>query len=79
MSNFRFKLNRAGVRELLKSKPMQEIVVGHAKNAQSRLGDGYKTDTHVGKNRVNASVWTGTKEAVEDNSENNSLLKAVHK
>lgn len=79
MSDFKFKLNRSGVRELLKSKEMQNIVNDHAKNALSRLGDGYKMDTFVGKNRVNASVRTSTKEAVKDNSENNSLLKAVHK
>lgn len=79
MSKFKFELNRAGVRELMRSDAMKDIVSGHAENAHSRLGSGYKTDTYVGKNRVNAMVFADTEQAIDDNSENNSLLKAVHK
>lgn len=79
MSKFKFELNRAGVRELMRSDAMKEIVSGHAENAQSRLGSGYATDSYVGKNRVNAMVYADTEQAIDDNSENNSLLKAVHK
>lgn len=79
MSKFKFELNRAGVRELMRSDAMKDIVAGHAQNAQRRLGSGYDTDTYVGKNRVNAMVFADTEQAVNENSENNSLLKAVHK
>lgn len=79
MSKVRFELNKAGVRELLKSEKMKEIVSNHAKNARSRLGSGYQTDTYTGKNRVNAMVWAESKEAKKENVDNNSLLKAVHR
>lgn len=75
----RFELNTAGVRELLRSKAMEEVVSKKAQQAQSRLGPGYRTDTFTGKNRVNAMVWAESEEAKRENSENNSLLKAVHK
>lgn len=75
----RFELNPAGVRELLRSKQMNDIVSKKAQQAQSRLGTGYSTDTYTGKNRVNAMVWAESAEAKKENSENNSLLKAVHR
>lgn len=75
----RFELNPAGVRELLRSKEMNDIVSKKAQQAQSRLGPGYLTDTYTGKNRVNAMVWADSSQAKKENSENNSLLKAVHK
>lgn len=79
MSKFKFELNRAGVRELMRSDAMKDIVSSHAKSAQQRLGSGYATDSYVGKNRVNAMVFADTEQAVNENSETNSLLKAVHK
>ena len=79
MSDFKFELNRSGVRELLTSEKMKEIVSGHATSAVGRLGEGYKSDTHVGKNRVNAMVYADSIRAKIDNSRHNSLLKAVHK
>ena len=79
MSNFVFKLNRAGVRELLKSQEMQGILKEHATTIKGRAGDGYEQDIYVGKNRANAMVKAGTFKARKDNSKNNTLLKAVHK
>ena len=79
MSNFVFKLNRAGVRELLKSSEMQGILKEHATTIKNRAGDGYEQDIHVGRNRANAMVKAETFKARKDNSKNNTLLKAVHK
>lgn len=72
-----FKINRAGVRELLKSEEMQAILREKATDIKNRCGDGYESDHHVGKNRANAMVWANTAEAKKDNSENNTILKAV--
>ena len=72
-----FELNEQGVRALLKSAEMESVVREKANEAVKRLPSGYEADTHVGKNRVNASVRTKTYAAVKDNSKNNSLLKAV--
>lgn len=73
----KFQLNRAGVRELMKSPEMMEVCRNYAESAVNRLGDGYETSTYVGKNRVNAEVKAVTYQAAADNLRNNSILKAV--
>jgi hypothetical protein len=77
MSKFKFVLNRAGVRALMKSEEMQSILKEKADNALNSLGEGYKSDIHVGKNRANAMVYADTYQAKRDNLKNNSILKAV--
>ena len=77
MSNFVFKLNRAGVRELLKSSEMQDVLKKHATTIKNRAGDGYEQDIYIGRNRANAMVKAETFKARKDNSKNNTLLKAV--
>jgi hypothetical protein len=72
-----FKLNRAGVRELMKSEAMQAILREKASDISNRCGDGYEHDLQVGKNRANAMVWASTAKARKDNSQNNTILKAV--
>ena len=73
----RFELNKAGVRELMQSDEMMAVCKKYADNAQSRLGKGYSVNTMVGQNRVNAEVLAETYQAKKENSENNSILKAV--
>ncbi len=77
MSKFKFVLNRTAVRELMKSEEMQSILKDKADNALNSLGEGYKSDIHVGKNRANAMVYADTYKAKKDNLKNNSILKAV--
>lgn len=74
---FIFKLNRAGVRELLRGSEMQDLLGGIANKARDTCGDGYESDTYVGNNRANAMVWADTYQAKADNSKHNSILKAV--
>ncbi len=71
------ELNSDGVRELLRSKEMMDIVEGYAQDIANRCGDGYEVSTYTGTNRVNASVLTATWEAYKDNLDNNTILKAV--
>lgn len=70
-----FELNREGVRALMQSQEMQDVLVGYAQRIQSRAGDGYSV--FVGKTRANVSVRTESDAAVQDNLDNNTLLKAV--
>jgi len=77
MSDLRFKLNRAGVAELMKSGAMQGILKSHANEIKNRAGTGFEQDIYVGKNRANARVWASTREARSDNLKNNTLLKSV--
>ena len=76
MSKVDFKLNGAGVRELLRSQGALNVCKEQADRIRSKAGDGYEVTTYVGKTRVNASVHAATYEARKDNYENNTLLKA---
>lgn len=77
MAQFKFELNREGVRELLRSKEMADICQEYAENAIGKLGDGYEVTTHTGTNRVNAEVAAVTYSAKKENLETNSILKVV--
>lgn len=77
MSNFKFKLNRAGVSQLMKSAEMKSVLISYASNIRNRCGNGYEQDIYVGSNRANAMVSAATAKAKRDNSKNNTLLKAV--
>lgn len=79
MSSMKFKLDSAGVRELMKSDEMQAILTEEASAIQNRAGDGYEQDIYVGKNRANAMVRASTYQAKKDNLKNNTLLKALNK
>ncbi|HEM3702169.1 TPA: hypothetical protein U1D11_000639 [Streptococcus suis] len=77
MASMKFKLNRAGVRELLKSPEMQAVLTDKANGIRNRAGDGFATDIYVGKTRANAMVYADSFKAKRDNKKNNTLLKAV--
>lgn len=77
MGKVKFELNREGVRQLLTSPEMLEVCREHAEATANAAGVGYEVSTHVGRNRVNASVMAETQEARADNYENNTLLKAL--
>ncbi len=71
------KLNRAGVRALLRSDEAESICRNFAQKAANSLGEGYEVSSYKGKNRVNASVRAETYQARSDNLKNNTILKAV--
>lgn len=75
MSDFVFKLNREGVRELLQSPETQDVLISFADQVSSRAGEGYSV--HVGPNRANVSVVADTDEAVADNLDHNTLEKSI--
>lgn len=75
--SLKFELDKEGVRSLLQSPEMAEVCESYARNVQSRAGAGYEVSTYVGKTRANASVHAETHEALHDNFENNTLLKAL--
>lgn len=79
MTKLKVVLNTSGVRELLQSSEMMSICEEHAMAIQQQAGDGYEVSKYKGKNRVNVSVKAITNEAIQDNLDNNTLLKAVGK
>ncbi len=78
MSNrVKFQLNSEGVRQLLSSPEMKAVCKEYADRAASSLGSGYEVTTHTGRKRVNAEVAAVSYRAKKENSENNSILKAL--
>ena len=77
MANVKIELDSAGVRELLRSEEMKTICEEYANNAVSKLGDGYAVTAMIGKNRANASVIATTYKAIQENLEDNRVLKAL--
>lgn len=72
--NFEFKLNYQGVRSLLHSHEMREVLLGYGQAIAKRAGDGYEAKNMA--TRVIA-VSTATDKARKDNLKNNTLLKAT--
>ena len=75
MSKLRVELNRAGVRELMRSPEMRAIVEQHARAEQKKAGGDY--DVYIAQTRAVAMVFPATAESEADNLKNNTLLKAL--
>lgn len=75
----KLKLNKGGVRELLKSRELSDECKRYASNTLSRAGDGYEMETRTYANRNGYAVVATTSKARKDNAKNNTLLKAVGK
>lgn len=73
----KIELNSEGIREMLRSEECRKIVSSYADQAANRLGEGYESDSHVGKGRVNARVNAVTWKAVNGNKKDNRMIKAV--
>lgn len=79
MSKVRIELNYANVGKLLKSQELADFLKKEADSRASALGSGYEADIYVAGTRVVSSIYTATPEAVRDNLQHNTLLKAVSK
>lgn len=77
MSKVKFKLNRSGVRALLKSDEMSAVCQQYASRVQGRCGDGYEIARRDYPERTGYVVRAATYQARQDNLKNNTLLKAV--
>ena len=77
MADFYFKLNRAGVRELLNSEEMHAVLNEKAGKVLHKLPHGYGITDGKTSQRAKATVGTRTIDAYFDNKHNNTLLKAL--
>ena len=63
---------------MLRGKEMQELTQDLASGIINRTGGtGYESNTHVGPNRCNTSIYVTTYDAYHDNLKNNTLLKSM--
>ena len=77
MGNGKLVVDRAGVRRLLYSEGVKQAISQVAMSKARNMGSGYGVDTFNGFDRVHAIIKPGTKEAAEDNMQNNTMLKGV--
>lgn len=70
----RLELNDAGIQDLLKEVGTNTCAPMARRIADS-CGDGYSADMYDVGARVVASVYTDSKEAMEDNLQNNTILR----
>ena len=62
---------------MLQSSGAMQICKEHADKARAKLGAGYETNTMVGKYRASAAIFADSKSARENNSNSNTILKAL--
>lgn len=83
MPAFQFKINSAGVRELLRSAAVQADLkeradrIAAAANAAAGLQDGFIVDTDVGANRARAVVLTATADAMVAEATDRTLTRSI--
>lgn len=71
----KFKLNRSGVRNMLKWDSVADECMSYAQRMQAMAGPGYEVERKEYPERVGAVLYTATKEAYQDNLDNNTLEK----
>ena len=80
MSNgklIKFELNKAGVRDLMKSAEMKELMLGMASRIRNNAGEGYEVAKHSYPERNGVSIYPATIHAYHSNMKHNTLLKAA--
>ena len=77
MAKVRFELNREGVRELLKSSEMENILDDYASAVVNNAGEGFKKEFYSGTNRNSYTIVPGNADAHFKNIRENTLIKAL--
>lgn len=77
MDKVKIELNSSGIRQLLKSEEMGQMLKQQAEQVRARCGSGYSTDLYQASSRVIAGVFAETAEAAKQNSRENTLIKAL--
>lgn len=71
------KLNGNGIRQFLRSDPVQQLVEEHAAAVAARAQGEYQTRTIKAGTRYIATVEAADMETRRENYKNNTLLKAL--
>lgn len=77
MSKAEFKLDIAGLNEVMKSDEMQAVVGAAAAAVARNAGSGFDFRPYVGSYAAMANVFPDSKEAASRNYKENALVKAV--
>lgn len=77
MVRSQFKLNLAGLNELMKSKKMQSYLKQAGQAVAAAAGEDYGTETYVLNFVAVQNVFPESAKAARDNYETNALIKAL--
>lgn len=77
MAKYKFKLDKSGVRELLRSDEMKAMLKAKADATAKACGDGFESGSYVMPTRAVARVSAVTIEARQNDLKNNTILKAL--
>lgn len=77
MSSLKFDLNESGVRELMQSNEMINVLDEYAQGVIRKCSGNYETSSYVGKTRANVSVVTSDEKTFFKNLNDNEVLKAL--
>lgn len=77
MTDVKIVINDAGIQEILKGDEMQALLTEHAQAMVSQAGPGYEYAVKVGQRRAYCNIYPATKEAYQDNLDNNTLEKVI--
>mgnify|MGYP007038181584 CR=1 FL=1 len=73
----KFKLNLAGLNELMKSAEMQSALLEAGNAVASSAGSEYAAEVHVANWIAISNVYPNSKQAAHENFKDNTLLKAL--
>ena len=77
MSKVKIVLNKAAVRQILKSAEAQEICMDKARAIAQRAGSDYEAGARNYPERSGAAVYPANAEGYYDNLKNNTLLRSM--
>lgn len=78
MSKTEIRVNKNGVRELLRSDEAKAVCEEYASKVQQRAGEGYVMEERNYPRRSGYAIRPDTYKARRDNLENNTLLKVLY-
>ena len=73
----KFKLNKAGVGELLKSEEVGSVCMEHANCVRNSAGEHYTAEARHYRERTGAAVYPSDPVGIRDNLQNNTLLRSL--
>ena len=75
--DLRVKLNRAGIRALLRSTEVERDLDARARRIAAAAGEGMEVETEVGPARARSAVFTATRDAQEAEATDRTLTRAL--
>lgn len=80
MASVKITLNSAGIRNLLNSDEVKDIIEEKAEEVTDRCGSGYEhANPHYTGQRVAVNIYPATSEAINDNYNNNTLKRELYR